>query len=81
MDVETCDYLIDLDFPLRTRPTPPLEPRYAVDADNWERVYCHHFLDNEQSARLTRAFLVPVPKWQSYNQYGDYCLLKSRRKL
>ncbi|KAI5477022.1 alpha-1,2-mannosyltransferase, glycosyltransferase family 22 protein [Pseudohyphozyma bogoriensis] len=81
VDISTCHYLVDLDFPHRTRPTPPLEPRYAVDSANWDRVHCHHFLDNEESSQLTRTFLVPLNAWHEHNKFGDYCLLRNRNKL
>ncbi|KAG5647748.1 hypothetical protein DXG03_008471 [Asterophora parasitica] len=75
--VETCDYLIDLDFPLHPVES-PLEPRYAVDDKNWERVFCRPFLDARHSRLLTRAFWIPGEAWQSNNEFGDYCLLKNK---
>lgn len=75
--VETCDYLIDLDFPLHPQFS-PLEPRYAVDDKTWERVFCKPFIDVRHSRLLTRAFWVPGKTWQSNNEFGDYCFLKNK---
>ncbi|RDB28713.1 Alpha-1,2-mannosyltransferase ALG9 [Hypsizygus marmoreus] len=76
--IETCDYLMDLDFPLHPV-TSPLEPRYAVDDKTWERIYCRPFIDVRHSRLLTRAFWAPGEAWQSRNEFGDYCLLKNKR--
>ncbi|KAK4699679.1 hypothetical protein P7C70_g6582, partial [Phenoliferia sp. Uapishka_3] len=81
VDLSTCHYIVDLDFPLRTRPTPPSEPRYAVDSENWDRVHCHHFLDNEESDRISRTLWVPFPGWSKGNRFGDYCLLRNKELL
>ncbi|ETS60356.1 hypothetical protein PaG_05557 [Moesziomyces aphidis] len=50
VDVDSCDYLVDLDLPHRslTGDESELEPRYAVQAD-WDRVFCAPFLDAEFS--------------------------------
>ncbi|TFK77397.1 glycosyltransferase family 22 protein [Pluteus cervinus] len=78
--VETCDYLVDLDFPLH-----PIsgkhEPRFAVQSDIWERVSCQPFLDARHSRLLTRAFWIPGGAWQSWNEFGDYCLLKNKASM
>ncbi|KAJ7459090.1 glycosyltransferase family 22 protein [Mycena galericulata] len=77
VSVETCDYLLDLDFP--NHPSSSLlEPRYAADAKTWERVYCTPFLDASHSSLLTRTLWLPGQAWQSLNEFGDYCLLKNR---
>ncbi|KAG9314095.1 glycosyltransferase family 22 protein [Chiua virens] len=78
--VETCDYLVDLDFPLH--PTSSRhEPRYAVDEQTWERVACMPFLDASHSSLVTRTLWIPGRWWQSKNEYGDYCLLKNRERV
>ncbi|KAG5637645.1 hypothetical protein H0H81_003722 [Sphagnurus paluster] len=74
--VETCDYLIDVDFPLHPLES-PLEPRYAIDDKTWDRVFCKPFIDARHSRLLTRAFWVPGTTWQGNNEFGDYCLLKN----
>ena len=78
--VETCDYLVDLDFPLH--PTfSRHEPRYAIDQQTWERVECLRFLDASHSSLVTRTLWVPGRWWQSKNEYGDYCLLRNRERV
>jgi alpha-1,2-mannosyltransferase len=74
---DTCDYLIDLDFPLHPRST-PLEPRYATDLQTWDRVICVPFLDASRSSLLTRTMWMPGGRWESGNEWGDYCLLRNR---
>lgn len=78
--METCDYLVDLDFPQH----PALskhEPRYVVDEQTWERVACLPFLDASHSSLMTRTLWVPGRWWQSKNEYGDYCLLRNRDRV
>jgi len=78
--LETCDYLMDLDFPLHPI-TSALEPRYATDEQTWERVYCNSFIDTRHSRLLTRAFWAPGALWQTHNEFGDYCLLKNKASV
>ncbi|GLB35861.1 putative mannosyltransferase [Lyophyllum shimeji] len=78
--VDTCDYLIDVDFPLHPVAS-PLEPRYAIDETKWERVFCKPFIDPRHSRLLTRAFWVPGAAWQSHNEFGEYCLLKNKGRV
>lgn len=80
MDVDTCDYLMDSDFPLYPVWT-ALEPRYAMDNSTWERVYCDPFLDARHSPIMTRALWLPVPQWQELNSFGEMCLLKHRENM
>ncbi|GJE87696.1 glycosyltransferase family 22 protein [Phanerochaete sordida] len=80
VDVSTCDYLMDSDFPLHPVST-ALEPRYAIDSDTWERVYCTSFLDARHSSLLTRALWMPGQRWAAMNEYGDYCLLRHRANM
>ncbi|KAJ7040287.1 glycosyltransferase family 22 protein [Mycena alexandri] len=75
--IEACDYMLDLDFPKHPSSS-TLEPRYAVDATKWERVFCTPFLDARHSNLLTRTLWLPGQAWQSLNEFGDYCLLKNR---
>ena len=80
MDVDTCDYLVDLDFPLHPS-TSVHEPRYAVQTDTWERAFCQPFLDASHSFILTRMFWLPGETWQSRNEFGDYCLLRNKDRV
>ncbi|KAK7063943.1 mannosyltransferase [Favolaschia claudopus] len=75
--VETCDYLLDLDFP-KHPVSSDLEPRHALDTKSWDRVYCTPFLDARHSNLLTRTLWLPGEAWQSLNEFGDYCLLKNK---
>lgn len=78
--ITQCDYLLDLDFP--QHPTSSLlEPRYATDSQTWERVDCVPFLDARHSSLLTRTLWLPGKTWQSLNEFGDYCLLKNRKRV
>lgn len=77
IDAESCDYLVDLDFPQQPVSS-TLEPRYAMDSSTWERVYCERFLDAKNSLMLSRILWFPGNAWQSTNQFGDYCLLKNK---
>ncbi|KAJ7847854.1 glycosyltransferase family 22 protein [Mycena leptocephala] len=74
--IQACDYLLDLDFPSHPSSS-NLEPRYAVDAKKWERIFCTPFLDAKHSNLLTRTLWLPGEAWQSLNEFGDYCLLKN----
>ncbi|CAD6899402.1 unnamed protein product [Tilletia controversa] len=54
VDINTCDYLVDLDHPHRfASSTDPrrssLEPRHAIDSERWSRVHCIPFLDSTPS--------------------------------
>lgn len=78
--VETCSYLVDLDYPLRHiagESSSDRAPRYAVESDDWHRVMCLPFVDLQSSARLSRSFYLPF--LNDGNTYGDYCLLRNRK--
>jgi alpha-1,2-mannosyltransferase len=77
VSIDTCDYLIDLDFP-KHPVSSLLEPRYSVDTVTWERVYCLPFLDARHSPTLSRTLWMPLDAWESMNEYGDYCLLRNK---
>jgi len=77
---ETCDYLIDLDYPLHPVES-SLEPRFVADSGIWERAICEPFLDPRFSSRLTRTLWLPGETWQLQNEFGDYCVLKNRALL
>jgi alpha-1,2-mannosyltransferase len=79
VDLASCDYLIDLDFPSHPRQS-TLEPRFITEKDTWETVYCRQFLDAAHSSTLTRILWLPGENWQTKNEYGDYCLLRHRER-
>ncbi|KAK1233678.1 mannosyltransferase [Marasmius sp. AFHP31] len=76
--VESCSYLIDLDYPEHPVES-PLEPRYAVQSDVWERVECLPFLDSRYTPLWARALYVPVNGWRTAASWGDYCLLRNKK--
>jgi len=79
VDADTCDYLLDLDYPHRpTDSYSTLEPRYAVQSDKWHRVHCQRFLDSSESPLLTRALW--FPGLEERNKYGDYCMLLNKER-
>lgn len=80
VDVNTCDYLVELDLPLHLpSPSSIYEPRYAIDTAAWDRVACFPFLDTQHSSLLTRVLWVPGNAWQQHNSFGDYCLLRNQK--
>ncbi|PIL31538.1 hypothetical protein GSI_06240 [Ganoderma sinense ZZ0214-1] len=80
VDVDTCDYLLDLDFPAHPQEGAH-EPRYVADEKTWERVSCQPFLDARHSPLLTRTLWFPGELWQAQNEYGEFCLLRHRAKV
>ncbi|WFD31488.1 dextrin dextranase [Malassezia sp. CBS 17886] len=89
--VDTCDFLIDVDWP--ARPATEHEPRYAA-LPAWRPLACAPFLDAEASrhappgslserivATLARILWVPervahsIPGWDASLRHGAYCLL------
>ncbi|KAF8495055.1 glycosyltransferase family 22 protein [Gautieria morchelliformis] len=79
VDISTCDYLIDSDFPHHPQ-TSVYEPRYAVDSSTWDRVICVPFLDARHSSVLTRTLWLPIPYWSQRNSFGEYCLLRQKQR-
>ncbi|KAF8899021.1 Alg9-like mannosyltransferase family-domain-containing protein [Infundibulicybe gibba] len=79
VSIQDCDYLVDLDFPKHPISS-SLEPRYAVDPA-WERVSCTPFLDARYSPLLSRTLWMPGQTWHELNEFGDYCLLKNKRRI
>ncbi|PVF98644.1 hypothetical protein CPB86DRAFT_814669 [Serendipita vermifera] len=79
VDAATCDYLVDLDYPLHPRESIN-EPRYAEQDSLWTRVHCQKFLDAAHSSVLSRILWLPGGAWRSMNEYGDYCLLRNNER-
>ncbi|KDQ15681.1 glycosyltransferase family 22 protein [Botryobasidium botryosum FD-172 SS1] len=78
VDVNTCDYLVELDEPLHEASS-VYGQRYAIDTEAWDRVVCFPFLDIQYSSPVTRALWVPGNAWQQHNSFSDYCLLRNRK--
>jgi len=80
VSADTCDYLIDLDYPLHPSES-ALEPRFATKTETWERVICKPFLDARHSSLLTRTLWLPGKEWEAHNEFGEYCILKNKTLL
>ncbi|GAA5839205.1 hypothetical protein JCM3766R1_003139 [Sporobolomyces carnicolor] len=79
VDISKCDYLVDLEYPNRSdAELSPLEPRYSLDAETWDKVYSHPYLDAERSSVVSRAVKLPVPGWDQRNSWGEYVLLRRK---
>ncbi|SPN98420.1 related to mannosyltransferase [Cephalotrichum gorgonifer] len=81
VDISTCDFLVDTQYPLNTEELPPLEPDYVADEENWEVARCEPFLDAGRTHPLARAVWVPdlpfVPE-RFRRKWGRHCLLKRK---
>lgn len=69
---EACDYLVDVDFPLRHSDS-AFEKDYIRDTKHWQVMTCYPYLDAENSNRLLRAFWIPGSPGLAW---GEYCMLK-----
>ncbi|KAG9102402.1 mannosyltransferase [Ceratobasidium sp. 392] len=70
-DPAQCDYLVHLRL---------AKDSAALPAGDWEDAVCFPFLDASYSSTLTRALWVPGAAWQRSNTFGEYCLLRDRKK-
>ncbi|KAL2129328.1 hypothetical protein VTI74DRAFT_7937 [Chaetomium olivicolor] len=88
VDLRTCVFLVDTQFPERRmvdgekEPLPQNEPDYVADVERWEEVKCLPFLDAERTPFLARALW--LPNWQVVpeglrRRWGRHCLLRQRR--
>lgn len=80
VDVASCDYLVDLDFPQHPVVSAN-EPRYVTDEHTWDRITCLPFLDARHSSLLTRTLWLPGARWEQANVFGEYCLLRNRENV
>ncbi|KAJ1302752.1 hypothetical protein OPQ81_003061 [Rhizoctonia solani] len=74
-DPAECDYFVHLRLaqsPERQEPIPRV--------GEWEDVACFPFLDAQRSSVLTRVFWVPGSIWQKGNTFGEYCLLREKKR-
>lgn len=78
--VESCDYLVDLDFPEHPVES-ALEPRYMTMTDTWEKVDCRPFLDARHSSIWGRTLWLPGETWSKLNSWGEYCLLRNKKSV
>jgi len=86
VDVSTCDYFIDSDFPLRHTSSPPTEhePRYVLATETWDKIITFPFLDAANSGALSRLLWFPETFWQEQegfgNQFGEYVMLRNKAR-
>ncbi|KAG8769419.1 mannosyltransferase [Ceratobasidium sp. 428] len=70
-DPAQCDYLVHLRI---------AKDSAVLPAGEWDDIVCFPFLDASQSSTLTRALWLPGAAWQRGNTFGEYCLLRERKK-
>lgn len=80
-DVKFCNFIVDSHLP--STGVTDLEPNFIDDDQNWERVKCLPYLDAASTGAVGRLGWIPdlpfVPA-QFKRVWGDYCLLKRRKK-
>lgn len=81
VDVSTCDYLVDTDYPRRPSPSSRSHEKvFADDKESWERVNCKPFLDAANTPALVRILWLPGEQWRERAAWGNYCILRNRQK-
>ncbi|KAK5887519.1 hypothetical protein CesoFtcFv8_016117 [Champsocephalus esox] len=75
MDLRQCHYVVDLD----TEEETPLEPRYALNKEEWNVIAFKPFLQASRSHPLFRAFYIPFVS-EHHTTYRRYVILKPRRQ-
>lgn len=86
VDLRTCAFLVDTQYPERQREPgwapPPAEPDYVADGGRWDEVVCLPFLDAANTPFLARALWVPdwdiVPE-AFRRKWGRHCLLRRKK--
>lgn len=83
VELRTCAFLVDTQYPERKHAVTPREPDYISQKHNWEVVKCERFLDAENTHFLARILWVPdldiVPA-KFRRRWGRHCLLKKAQK-
>ncbi|KAL1870566.1 hypothetical protein VTK73DRAFT_2541 [Phialemonium thermophilum] len=87
VDLRTCAFLVDTQYPERQKDVdwaaPPREPDYIADKEHWEEVTCLPFLDAASTPFLARTLWVPdwdiVPE-RYRRKWGRHCLLRKRKE-
>jgi len=73
---DLCDFIVDLEVLDTTK----REPKYSLNASQWQEEYSVSFLDHSRSKnKLLRAFYMPFLSW-SHCSFGNYVLLKNKSK-
>ncbi|KAI1804225.1 glycosyltransferase family 22 protein [Daldinia bambusicola] len=83
VDIRSCDFLVDTQYPENRHALPPNEPNYIADKANWEIVKCEPFLDAANTHTLARVLWIPdlnfIP--ETYRRkWGQHCLLQRRNQ-
>ena len=82
VDLGTCSFLVDTQYPGRTDPLPPNEPDYVADEGKWDVIRCEPFLDAANTHLLGRALWLPdleiVPD-RLRRKWGRHCLLQRKK--
>lgn len=72
--LDQCDYLVDTSSPVG-----PNDEQYTSMPENWERIHCAKFLDNENSRGVGRILNLPHflhSPTKTHLHWTDYCILK-----
>ncbi|KAI8960816.1 glycosyltransferase family 22 protein [Daldinia sp. FL1419] len=81
--IESCNFLVDTQYPERDQPLPPHEPDYIADTENWEMIKCEPFLDAANTHFLARVLWVPdlslIPE-KYRRKWGRHCLLQRKKQ-
>jgi alpha-1,2-mannosyltransferase len=76
VNASECTYIIDSSMP-SADPT-VLQPDYAADVENWDRLFCTPFLDASLTPWWARVIYLPGKKAEEARVWGEYCLLRNR---
>lgn len=72
-DYELCDFLVDFDMKIKKHP--PLEPNYSARTDDWSVIKDVPFLYAQASHPIYRAFYIPFVSYK-HIKYGSFNLLQ-----
>lgn len=82
IDLRSCSFMVDTQYPERTDPLPPSEPEYISDTETWDTLKCEPFLDAGQTHVLGRVLWLPdlpiIPE-RFRRKWGRHCLLQRKK--
>ncbi|PHH64413.1 hypothetical protein CDD81_4634 [Ophiocordyceps australis] len=80
VDLRTCAFLVDTQYPLRDDALPPDEPDYVGDTETWELVKCVAFLDAANTHLIGRVLWLPegIMPQRMRRIWGRHCLLRRK---
>lgn len=79
IDISQCDYVVDTSIPAG-----PGEDQYTALTEQWERIHCEPFLDNENSYGIGRILMLPIQLHDTLRtrlRWADYCILGRNRHV